>query len=108
MAKFEVGDLVKINEDKIGFVGWNKNKCMNLKEEDGYLGIDLLTDTMGFTAPVKEDECTKSSIKEVINWWREKSEETEKRLRQAYIAKSEFDKLQGENKTLKELLRIYL
>ena len=106
--KFKVGDVVKVDEDSIGIVGWTDNKCANLTEEDGYLGIDLLTGSEGFRAPVKEEECTKSSIKEVIKWWENECREKEKSVNLAYVNRKRLNRLQHENKVLKELLSFYL
>ena len=106
--KFKVGDVVKVDEDSIGTVGWTENKCANLSEEDGYLGIDLLTGSRGFRAPVKEDECRKSSILEVAKWWENKCREKEKSANLAYVNREKFNRLQHENKVLKELLSFYL
>lgn len=66
--KFQKGDFVKTKDGDIGIVGWTKNECINIKEEDAFLGISILTGTRGFVAPVKEDTCEKSSIEDVVNW----------------------------------------
>lgn len=108
MAKFKVGDFVKIDKDNIGIVEWVENKCMNLKEEDGMIGVSLLTNTRGFAAPVKEDSCIESSIEEVVEWWQNKVREKEESANLAYVNKDKFNRLQKENKILKELLRLYL
>lgn len=106
--KFKVGDVVKVDADSIGIVGWTENKCANLSEEDGYLGIDLLTGSRGFRAPVKEEKCSKSSIEEVVEWWEGKCRKKEESVKLAYVNRKEFNRLQHENKILKELLSFYL
>jgi len=104
--KFKVGDIVKSSHG-IGFVGWTKNECMNIKEEDGLLGISLQTDGCGFVSPVKEGDCEKSSLKEIIFFYKEQTRDAGIRC-QEYANKSKnYDALLNENKLLKELLSGY-
>lgn len=44
---FNVGDWICKNKDW-GKVGWTENKCCNLPEEAGYVGIDLYSGSRGF------------------------------------------------------------
>jgi hypothetical protein len=53
--EFAVGDWVT-NGEYIGVVGWIENKHMNMKNGDGYFGLNIKNGDMGFMAPCKTDE----------------------------------------------------
>ena len=106
--KFKVGDFVKNDTGNIGIVEWTENKCINCKPDDGYLGINLLTGTRGFQAPVHEKICTKSSIDEAIKHWQNEVREANCRAWQTQCRKSEYEKLVEENRALKRLVSIFI
>lgn len=106
--KFKNGDIVKTKSGDIGIVGWIENKCMNITQEEGLLGISILTGSRGFTAPVKEATCEKSSIEDVVNWWEIKISEIRKDQANLSSTNNELKKVKEENLKLKELLKIYL
>ena len=105
---FKVGDIIKTSENEIGMVGWIENKAMNLKPEDGYIGIDLLTHSRGFRAPVSSESCTKGSINEVVEYYKKEIERLVSATYQNNINKEEIQGLNDENKYLKQLLKLYL
>lgn len=51
---FKVGDWVQRNKE-FGKVRWIKNEGLNLKEEDGYVGIELYSGTRGFSVGRRDD-----------------------------------------------------
>lgn len=52
---FKIGDLVT-NGRNMGTVAWTENKNCGYPESDGYMGIDLISGTRGFSAPARRDE----------------------------------------------------
>jgi len=107
LRKFKVGDFVK-SKHGIGIVAWTANKSMNIKEEDNMLGIDLQTDSRGFAAPVKEEDCEGSSLKDVISYYEFQARDAGIRC-QEYANKSRnYEAMRNENILLKNLLMIYL
>lgn len=106
--KFKVKDVVKTKDGEIGIVGWTENECMNLSEKDGFLGIDLITGSRGFAAPVKADACTKGSLDEAIDWWENKCNEIEGKYADYCTLNDKLESSIKENKILKKLLKIYL
>ncbi len=108
MEDFNVGDFIKTEDGKIGVVGWVENKCMDLKKEDGCVGIDLLTHGRGFLAPVKSEKCKRSSVNEVIDFY--KAEETRLIgiIHQQKIDRNILQQLETENKHLRQLLSLYI
>lgn len=105
---FQVGDFVKTENGEIGIVGWIENKCMNLKVEDGYIGVDLRTGSKGFLAPVKADKCVASSLDELLKTLEREKKELKESLRQNQLNKKLFDEKCKENDLLKQLLAIYI
>jgi hypothetical protein len=108
MNEIKLGDFVKTKDEKIGIVEWVENKCMNIKEEDGYLGINILTHTKGFAAPVKVETVKKSSIKEVIEYYESEQTRLRKAISEERIDKKELERLKNENELLKKTLKLYI
>jgi len=52
---FNVGDIVT-NGEYIGTVRWTENKVSGYGHDRGYMGIDLISGSRGFLAPVKRDD----------------------------------------------------
>lgn len=105
---FNVGDFIKTENGHIGIVGWVENKCMNIKADDGYVGINLKTGTKGFLAPVKVDECTESSLDELLEILEKEKEEVETRLHKYQFNQNAYEKLCEKNELLEQLLSIYI
>jgi len=104
--KFKVGDIVKSSRG-IGIVGWTKNECMSIKEEDGLLGLDLQTGSRGFLSPVKDEDCEKSSLKEIISYYESKTKEANTKTQEYANRLRNYEAIQKENRLLKELLVRY-
>lgn len=107
MNTYEVGELVEY-EGEIGIVYWNQNKAMNLKKDDGYIGIDLLTGTRGFVGPVKVDTVKKSSIRALTEYYQNELRKIEERFDGYRFNYKRMKKLEKQNKLLVELLKTYL
>ena len=105
---FKVGDFIKTKDGEIGIVGWTENKCMDIKAEDGYVGINLKTGYKGFLAPVKIDECKKSNLDELLKYLENKKDEILERLSHYKNKQEEFEQKCKENELLKQLLSIYI
>jgi hypothetical protein len=105
---FKVGDFVKTENGEIGIVGWTENKCMNIKTEDGYIGISLQTGSKGFLAPVKADKCIPSSLNELLKFLEQEKRELEQRLYKNQFNQKLLDEKCKENDLLKKLLAIYI
>lgn len=108
MNKFNIGDIVKIEDEEIGIIEWTENKCMGIKEEDGYAGINILTHTRGFVSPVSMDKCTKSNIKEVIGYYELENRRLHSIIAQEKINQKELEKERLINEHLKALLKLYI
>lgn len=108
MNKFKVGDFVKTERGTIGLVGWTENKCMDIKTEDGYIGIDLKTGSKGFMAPVKADKCIKSNLDELLEVLENEKNELKRRLSENQFNQNELKEKDNENKLLKQLLLVYM
>jgi len=107
MITFEVGDLVE-HDGQIGFVAWNENKHAGLTKDDGYVGIDLLTGSKGFIAPVKVEEVNKSSIKSLVDYYENELIKLIERFEDYRFNKAKLEKLEKQNKLLTDLLKTYL
>lgn len=106
--KLVLGDFVENEYGDIGIVEWVENRAMNIKVEDGYVGINLLTGSKGFQAPVREDKCIKSSLKKLCEKFYAEKKEAEKRLHNYNFDRRQLEKLEKENSLLKQLLEVYL
>lgn len=52
---FKEGDIVRKGQE-VGIVGWTENKSCDCPYEAGYMGVNLITGSRGFSAFQKRDE----------------------------------------------------
>ena len=106
--KFTIGDFVENDKGDIGVVEWIENKCMGISIGEGYIGINLLSGSRGFQAPVRENTCKKSSLKKLCKKLYSEKKEVEEILAKCKVNINTINKLKEENNALKRLLSIYM
>jgi len=53
--QFKTGDIVT-NGEIIGRVVWTENPALNISEEEGFMGVDILNGDLGFLGPCKRND----------------------------------------------------